>query len=298
MKASVAICTHNRAKDTVEAVQSVLAQESCSFEFEVLVIDNNSRDNTKELFHESLWPTQVRYIMESQLGLSYARNRAIREAKGEFILFLDDDALASSCWIQEVINVFERDAAIGCVGGKIDPIWEGGKPDWIPEEIIGLYTLMDFSDHIVEMKPPYFPFGANVSFRKSVFDNIEPFREDLGRVGNNLLSSEESELISRIREKYKIYYTPYGSVQHKISKSRLNKRWLLRRMYWQGISDATRYNKSSWGLFKHVARIAQAGLLILLCMNNVQKVMSQLVKISYRNGTIVGSFRNGRGLNA
>lgn len=298
MKASVAICTHNRAKDTVEAVQSVLAQESCSFEFEVLVIDNNSKDNTKELFHESLWPTQVRYIMESQLGLSYARNRAIREAKGEFILFLDDDALASSGWIQEVINVFERDAAIGCVGGKIDPIWEGGKPDWIPEEIIGLYTLMDFSDHIVEMKPPYFPFGANVSFRKSVFDKIEPFREDLGRVGNNLLSSEESELISRIREKYKIFYTPYGSVQHKISKSRLNKRWLLRRMYWQGISDATRYNKSSWGLFKHVARIAQAGLLILLCMNNVQKVMSQLVKISYRNGTIVGSFRNGRGLNA
>jgi len=298
MKASVAICTHNRAKDTVEAVQSVLAQESCNFEFEVLVIDNNSKDNTKELFHESLWPTQVRYIMESQLGLSYARNRAIREAKGEFILFLDDDALASSCWIQEVINVFESDAAIGCVGGKIDPIWEGGKPDWIPEEIIGLYTLMDFSDHIVEMKPPYFPFGANVSFRKSVFDKIEPFREDLGRVGNNLLSSEESELISRIREKYKIYYTPYGSVQHKISKSRLNKRWLLRRMYWQGISDATRYNKSSWGLFKHVARIAQAGLLILLCMNNVQKVMSQLVKISYRNGTIVGSFRNGRGLNA
>lgn len=298
MKASVAICTHNRAKDTVEAVQSVLAQESCGFEFEVLVIDNNSKDNTKELFHESLWPTQVRYIMESQLGLSYARNRAIREAKGEFILFLDDDALASSGWIQEVINVFERDAAIGCVGGKIDPIWEGGKPDWIPEEIIGLYTLMDFSDHIVEMKPPYFPFGANVSFRKSVFDKIEPFREDLGRVGNNLLSSEESELISRIREKYKIYYTPYGSVQHKISKSRLNKRWLLRRMYWQGISDATRYNKSSWGLFKHVARIAQAGLLILLCMNNVQKVMSQLVKISYRNGTIVGSFRNGRGLNA
>ncbi|MFJ2045761.1 glycosyltransferase [Paenibacillus taichungensis] len=297
MRASVVICTHNRAVDTVEAVHSVLAQEDINIEFEVLVIDNNSKDNTKELFHDSHWPENVRYIFESRLGLSYARNRAIREAKGEFIMFLDDDALASPSWIQEVINVFELDERIGCVGGKIDPIWEGGKPDWIPDEIIGLYTLMDFSDMVIEMKPPYFPFGANVSFRKSVFDNIEPFREDLGRVGNNLLSSEESELISRIREKYKIYYTPYGSVQHKISKSRLNKRWLLRRMYWQGISDATRYNKSSWGLFKHIIRIAQAGLLILLCMNNVQKVMSQLVKISYRNGTIVGSFRNSRGLN-
>lgn len=297
MRASVVICTYNRAVDTVEAVHSVLAQEDINIEFEVLVIDNHSKDNTKELFQNSHWPNNVRYIFEGQLGLSYARNRAIREAKGEFILFLDDDALASPSWIQEVINVFELDEQIGCVGGKIDPIWEGGKPEWIPDEIIGLYTLMDFSDHVIEMMPPYFPFGANVSFRKSVFEKIEPFREDLGRVGNNLLSSEESELISRIREKYKIYYTPYGSVQHKISKSRLNKRWLLRRMYWQGISDATRYNKSSLGLLKHVVRIAQAGLLILLCINNVQKVMSQLVKISYRNGTIVGSFRNSRGLN-
>lgn len=297
MRASVVICTHNRAKDTVEAVHSVLAQEDQDIEFEVLVIDNNSKDNTRELFQNADWPNHVRYIFESKLGLSYARNRGIREAQGEFIMFLDDDALASSSWIREVIHVFERDERIGCVGGRIDPIWEGGKPEWIPDEIIGLYTLMDFSDQVTEMKPPYFPFGANVSFRKSVFDSIEPFREDLGRVGNNLLSSEESELISRIREKYDIFYTPYGSVQHKISKSRLNKRWLLRRMYWQGISDATRYNKSGWGVFKHIIRIAQAGLMMLLCMNNVQKVMSQLVKISYRNGTIVGSFRNGRGLN-
>ena len=219
MRASVVICTHNRAKDTVEAVQSVLAQEDQDIEFEVLVIDNNSKDNTRELFQSTDWPNHVRYIYESKLGLSYARNRGIREAQGEFIMFLDDDALASSSWIREVIHVFERDEKIGCVGGKIDPIWEGGKPDWIPDEIIGLYTLMDFSDQVTEMKQPYFPFGANVSFRKSVFDSIEPFREDLGRVGNNLLSSEESELISRIREKYDIFYTPYGSVQHKISKA-------------------------------------------------------------------------------
>ncbi|CAH1203800.1 hypothetical protein PAECIP111890_02344 [Paenibacillus sp. JJ-223] len=282
----------------MQAVDSVLRGDTEQSEFEILVIDNRSTDNTKELFDSMQFPSNVRYIFEPQLGLSYARNRAIEEAKGEFILFLDDDALAFPSWIDEVLKIFDKDPAIGCVGGKIIPLWEGGKPDWIPDDIVSLYTVMDFSDHVVEMQAPHIPFGANVSFRKNIFEKIQPFRVDLGRVGTNLMSSEESELISRVRLEHKIYYSPFAVVEHKISKSRLNKRWLLRRMYWQGISDATRYRKSAWGIFKHVIRIAQALVLMLLSVNNVKKVTSQMVKISYRNGTIVGSFRKSKGMNA
>ncbi|MDK8191589.1 glycosyltransferase [Paenibacillus sp. UMB7766-LJ446] len=297
MRASVSICTHNRAIDTMQAVESVLNGDMGSADYEILVIDNNSTDNTKELFDSLNMPAHVRYIFEPQLGLSYARNRAIKEAKGEFVLFLDDDALACSTWIKEVVRIFDMDSRIGCVGGKIVPIWEGGKPDWIPHDIVSLYTLMDFSSEIVEMHAPSIPFGANVAFRRSIFQQIKPFREDLGRVGSNLMSSEESELIGRVRLEYKVFYSPYAIVEHKIAKSRLTKRWLLRRVYWQGISDATRYKKSGWGIFKHTVRIVQAALLILISFNNVQKVMSEMAKISYRNGTIVGSFRNSRGLN-
>ncbi|MEW4430056.1 MULTISPECIES: glycosyltransferase [Paenibacillus] len=297
MRASVAICTHNRGHDTMQAVDSILKGESDYMTYEILVIDNRSTDNTKELFESLNFPEHVRYIFEPQLGLSYARNRAIEEAKGEFVMFLDDDALAASTWVDEVIKIFDMDPDIGCVGGKIVPIWEGGKPEWIPDDIVSLYTVMDFSDSIVEMKAPHIPFGANVSFRKNIFKEIQPFRVDLGRVGNNLMSSEESELIGRVRVVHKIYYSPYAVVEHKIAKSRLNKRWLLRRVYWQGISDATRYQKSVWGIYKHLIRIAQSALVIAISFNNVKKVTSQMAKISYRNGTIVGSFRNGKGLN-
>ncbi|MEO2205059.1 glycosyltransferase [Paenibacillus pabuli] len=297
MRASVAICTHNRGNDTMQAVDSILKGDSDYTAYEILVIDNRSTDNTKELFASLGFPEHVRYIFEPQLGLSYARNRAIEEAKGEFVMFLDDDALAAPTWVDEVIKIFDMDPDIGCVGGKIVPIWEGGKPEWIPDDIVSLYTVMDFSDSIVEMKAPHIPFGANVSFRKSIFKEIQPFRVDLGRVGNNLMSSEESELIGRVRLVHKIYYSPYAVVEHKIAKSRLNKRWLLRRVYWQGISDATRYQKSAWGIYKHLIRIAQSALLIAISFNNVKKVTSQMAKISYRNGTIVGSFRNGKGLN-
>lgn len=297
MRASVAICTHNRAVDTMQAVESVLKGDTDPADYEILVVDNHSTDHTRDLFDSSHMPEHVRYIFEPQLGLSYARNRAIKEAKGEFILFLDDDALACPTWINEVIKIFDMDSRIGCVGGKIVPIWEGGRPEWIPQDIVSLYTLMDFSEKVVEMPAPSIPFGANVAFRVSIFEKLEPFREDLGRVGTNLMSSEESELISRVRQEHKVFYSPYAVVEHKIAKSRLTKRWLLRRVYWQGISDATRYKKSAWGVFKHTIRIVQAALLIVISFNNVQKVMSEMAKISYRNGTIVGSFRNGRGLN-
>jgi len=206
MKVTVAICTHNRAKDTGEAIESVLVQNFDKKEIEILVVDNGSTDGTAEvvkgLIHRH--GPKIRYLLESRLGLSVARNRAIREAKGDFLLFLDDDALASSRWARSIVDVFERDPAIGCVGGKIDPLWEAGEPDWVPEEYRSVFTILDYSNGVTEMPAPSIPYGANVAFRTSVFRELRPFREDLGRVGTNLLSSEESELIARLREKHKV----------------------------------------------------------------------------------------------
>ncbi|MCL6459080.1 MAG: glycosyltransferase, partial [Gorillibacterium sp.] len=237
VKVTVAICTHNRAKDLGEAIESVLIQGFAKEEIEIVVIDNLSTDNTAEvvnnlrLHHGS----RLRYLFETKLGLSVARNRAIRQAEGDYILFLDDDALASRDWVQHIVDVFENDPAIGCVGGRIDPIWETKEPEWIPAEYRSVFTILDYSNEVREMPSPAIPYGANVAFRASVFQHMEPFREDLGRVGTNLLSSEESELIARLRETYKVYYTPLASVQHKIAKERTTKKWFLRRIFWQGV---------------------------------------------------------------
>jgi glycosyltransferase involved in cell wall biosynthesis len=299
MKVTVAICTHNRAKDTEEAIESVLTQNFAKEEIEIIVIDNGSTDHTADVVDglRQRHGPRLRYIFEDKLGLSVARNRAIREANGEFILFLDDDALASSHWVQHIVDVFERDMDIGCVGGKIDPIWEAEEPDWIPEEYRSVFTILDYSNGVKEMPAPSIPYGANVAFRTSVFRHIKPFREDLGRVGKNLLSSEESELIARLRERHKVYYTSYASVKHKIAKERTTKKWFLKRIFWQGVSDAVkRQDKSVLAIVKHTIRMLQAVGTSLLSIFHFKKFIRQIVKICYRNGSLVGILRyNNRG---
>jgi glycosyltransferase involved in cell wall biosynthesis len=299
MKVTVAICTHNRAKDTEEAIESVLIQNFVKEEIEIIVIDNGSTDNTADVVNglQQRHGPRLRYILEDKLGLSVARNRAIREANGEFILFLDDDALASSHWVQHIVDVFERDMAIGCVGGKIDPIWEAEEPDWVPEEYRSVFTILDYSNGVKEMRSPSIPDGANIAFRTSVFSHIKPFREDLGRVGKNLLSSEESELIARLRTRYKVFYTSYASVKHKIAKERTTKKWFLKRIFWQGVSDAVkRQDKSAIAVLKHTIRMLLAVGTSLLSIFHYKRFIRQVVKICYRNGSLVGILRyNSRG---
>ncbi|OAB41553.1 glycosyl transferase family 2 [Paenibacillus macquariensis subsp. defensor] len=296
---TVAICTHNRAKDTGEAIESVLIQNYPNEEIEIIVIDNRSTDNTVEVVNNLRLRhgSRIRYIFEDKLGLSVARNRAIREAKGKYILFLDDDALASIEWVRNIVEVFESNSSIGCVGGKIEPIWENKEPDWIPQEYRSVFTILDYSSEVKEMPSPSIPYGANVAFRVSVFDHMKPFREDLGRVGTNLLSSEESELIARLREGYKVYYTPFAPVKHKIAKERTTKKWFLKRMFWQGVSDAVkRKDKSSIAILKHTIRMFQAILSSILTIFHFKTFIRQVVKICYRNGSLVGILRyNGRG---
>ncbi|TJY43452.1 glycosyltransferase family 2 protein [Cohnella pontilimi] len=299
MKVTVAICSHNRAKDTGEAVMSVLAQSYDPNEIEIVVIDNRSTDNTVQVVNDlrQRHGPRIRYLFENKLGLSVARNRAIREAKGEYILFLDDDALASSHWVRHMVDVFERDPAIGCVGGKIDPIWEAGEPDWVPDEHRSVFTILDYSGEVTEMPSPAIPYGANVAFRKSVFRHIAPFREDLGRVGTNLLSSEESELIARLRDRYKVYYTPFARVQHKIAKERTTKKWFLKRIFWQGVSDAVkRQDRSVLAVAKHTVRMLQAVAKSLFSIFHFKTFIRQVVHVYYRNGSIIGILRyNSRG---
>ncbi len=294
MKVTVAICTHNRAKDTGEAIESIVAQSFDMNEIEIVVIDNQSSDNTAEVVHGLCHQhgPRIRYVLEQKLGLSVARNRAIKEANGEYILFLDDDALASRQWVKHIVDVFESDPAIGCVGGRIDPIWESQEPNWIPAEYRSVFTILDYCSEVKEMPSPSIPYGANVAFRTSVFHHMKPFREDLGRVGNNLLSSEESELIARLRESYKVYYTPFALVQHKIAKERTTKKWFLKRMYWQGVSDAVKRQDTSFlVIVKHTIRMFLAILSSILSIFHFKTFIRQIMKICYRNGSLVGILR-------
>ncbi|MGD1805912.1 glycosyltransferase [Dapis sp. BLCC M126] len=238
---SVAICTHNRADRLILALEGLLKQSLPSQNFEVLIIDNASQDNTKEIGdrYEKKY-SNCRYIYEPVLGLSKARNTALNQAKGKYIAYLDDDAIPCEEWLEAILDTFTTvEPCPVCIGGPIYGLWEIPKPDWLDRTIEDYFTVLDYGS-----KPRWFPrnkypYGANITYKKESLENLGGFNEELGRQGNKLLSQEEL-LVNWILEKQgeKFYYNPKASVKHWIPKKRINPNWLLRRSYWQGRSDA------------------------------------------------------------
>ncbi len=238
---SVAICTHNRADRLILALEGLVKQSLSSQNFEVLIIDNVSQDNTKEIgdrYQEKYY--NFRYIYEPVLGLSKARNSALDQAKGKYIAYLDDDAIPCEEWLESILDSFTTvEPSPVCVGGPIYGLWEIPKPDWIHKYMEDFFTVLDYGSEPRWFPPKKFPYGANMCYEKKSLENVGGFKEELGRQGNKLLSQEEL-LVNWILEKQggKFYYNPKASVKHWIPKERINAEWLLRRNYWQGRSEA------------------------------------------------------------
>lgn len=238
MKTSAIICTYNRC-DCVERAIRSLAEQSCSRnEYEVIVVDNNSTDNTKTVV-KALIPSfsNLRYIHEKKQGLSYARNRGIKEAEGKIVAFTDDDIEADNDWIKELFMIFEKYRDVSCVGGKSIPIFEGGRPRWLSDGLLEHYGDTGFGRKPMYLKLPDFPFGLNMAFRKKCFEQLGVFNHALGRNKSCLLADEDKEFFYRIgKTQLRTFYTPYAVIRHIVPSTRTTRKWLLKRAYWQGIS--------------------------------------------------------------
>jgi len=242
MKASVVICTYNREQLIEASILAVQRQDFSQEFYEILVVDNNSTDRTKEIVHRLIPPSPVsiRYIFEENQGLSFARNAGINNAKGEVVVFTDDDIDAEPNWLKDIVAAFD-DPQVACAGGPIRPIWPFPKPEWLTERWQGPLTISEFkpAKDAGEFKGPYYPWGANIAFRKDVFQTTGMFPTDLGRIGNCLLSNEEINLCRKIEESGKrIKFAPNAIIHHKIAPERIRKIWLHHRTYWQGRSCA------------------------------------------------------------
>jgi glucosyl-dolichyl phosphate glucuronosyltransferase len=236
---TAAVCTRNRAGWTRKAVQSLLAQDLPADRLDIVVIDNGSTDDTAAVVAAlAAGNPHLRYESEPEPGLSRARNRAIRTAKGDVVAFLDDDAVADRSWARRHLEAFEAAPDVQATGGRIDLVWPNGRPDWFPAERAGMYAGLDLGDSEHDLPAPGIPYGANMAVRRSVFERIEPFALDLGRQGSGLLSGEERDLFERIRSVGgRIRYLPDAAVGHHVLPDRVDPRWLLRRCYDQGRSE-------------------------------------------------------------
>lgn len=238
MRVSVAIATYNRAAEVEKTLLGLsrLDAKGCP-EFEILLIDNNSSDNTREVADRlaPLFGGRLRYVREETQGLSHARNRAIVEARFEIVAYLDDDVDVDPNWLDRLCDAYSSGDVAG-VGGRAHLVFPGPKPRWLGDSIEGFLTR-------VELGPNRRPsgvgelYGVNMSFRKVWLDRIGGFRTDIGRIGNALFGGEDDDVLERVGTLGGlILYEPGAVVGHRVPHSRLTRKWFWKRCYAGGRS--------------------------------------------------------------
>jgi glycosyltransferase involved in cell wall biosynthesis len=233
---SIAICTYNNARK-LEAVLESLRGLICPpvLEYEVLVVDNNSRDETRGVVekYRGIWGQRLRYIFEGAPGLSHARNRALKEAAGDIVSYIDDDVKVDPGWLSAVATAFEEYSA-AVVGGKSYLIYPAQRPAWLAGEYESLLSKLDYGDQVIVGLDKDL-FGLNFSVRKELVVRLGGFDTSLGRCRHSLCSGEESDLLHRIRETGGLaVYEPRAVVGHVVSPERVTIRWFLKRLFAAG----------------------------------------------------------------
>lgn len=199
------ICTFNRAdslRQTLNSLVELRAPEHA--DWELLVVDNNSSDNTAEVVSSFESRLPLRYAFEGEQGLSAARNRALMEFKGDLLLFTDDDVIVDPLWLVAFDRAAERFPLAGYFGGRVLPFWSDRKPRWLKDEslalISGLLVRFDLGDetHEFATNQPT-PFGASFALRRTTIDKVGLFRRDLGVNGGVPGRGEESEYLDRVQ---------------------------------------------------------------------------------------------------
>lgn len=233
------VCTHNRVRHLVKAVESLISQSLPKSKYEILVVDNASTDDTPSVVRERFGDVvNLRYVHEPVLGLSQARNAGWQNARGKYVAYLDDDAVAVPGWLVSALEGFDSPKH-GCVGGKIDLIWETPPPAWLVGELLGALGFIDWSPVPAVIQPWQWLGGGNSAYPTDLLRKIGGFSTGLGRKGNCLLSNDENWVRERIEAMgLACYYHPGMKIGHCVGADRLNKQWFVRRGYWQGISDA------------------------------------------------------------
>jgi glycosyltransferase involved in cell wall biosynthesis len=241
---SVIVCTYNRQDYIGKCLQSLAGQSLQTDAWEVVLVDNSSTDTTPEICHafrENNPHINYHYVVEKTQGLSFARNRGIAEATGNLLVFMDDDATASAQYLEEILKFFSENPEVMAGGGRIYPDYETAEPRWMSRYLMPLASVIDLGEKIRIFPKNKYPIGANMFFRKEVFEKYSSFNTGLGRKASDLLGGEEKEIMLRLAaNKEKIVYLPKAFVHHYIPESRLTLPFVIRQAEGIGRSEIIR----------------------------------------------------------
>ncbi len=212
VKVSVIIPTYNRASLIGITLDSFCKQNYPKELYEVIVVDNNSTDNTFEVVNAyTIKYDNIKYIKESRAGATFARHNGAKNAFSEYLIFADDDGIFNESCIEEILKIYNSNVEVGAVGGKIEILWDNPPPIWVVEHERFLGKL-DYGSEILIAKKLYIN-GGLFSIKKSVLYELKGFNPDL--IGEYLVGDGDTGLCNKIhKSKYYIGWTPHAKMQH------------------------------------------------------------------------------------
>ncbi|WP_455635750.1 glycosyltransferase [Parabacteroides sp.] len=245
MRLSVVICTYNRGKYLPLVLDSLKKQQYPFSSFEILLVNNNSTDQTDKIIQEyqQANPTlPLTYITEYNQGISYARNRGVTESTGDIIVFIDDDETVESNFLQNVDDFFTRYPDAGISAGPVIPVYESQKPQWLSHYTMRLVTGAYQKGNQIKLLPPKdYPGTGHACFRKALFLKYGAFDTSLGRKGNSLMGAEDKDFFLRLMHGgEKCYYLPSARIYHHIPDNKLTNEHFKKLTYALGRSERIR----------------------------------------------------------
>ena len=276
MTLSIIICSYNRASYISDALSSLYTQTAGLNSFETIIVDNNSTDNTAEVF--SQWSTlhtegSFTYLTESKQGASFARNTGAAFAKGAWLCFMDDDAVATPNYVENILNhIKTKPDAVG-FGGRIIPKYIPAEPKWMSYYVSSLVGNFDYAPIACAFKKGKYPLESNMIVKKDIYDQIGGFNGDLpGVVGTLRIGGEGKELFYKILAlRHTIYYDPSICVHHVVEVKKLTSEYMYRVASGIGRGEKTRtigISKSAYFL-KIIEYILKLGVSVILAIKYI-----------------------------
>jgi glucosyl-dolichyl phosphate glucuronosyltransferase len=242
LRATVLICTYNRAPLLAETLDSLRLQRATR-PWDVIVVDNNSTDDTRAVVAERTagYPVPLSYVFEPRQGKSSALNTGLACTSSDIVAFTDDDVRVGPGWLEAACSTLARDSAVEYVGGPVQPLWGGTPPPWfdrVRHDLWGTLALLDYGpDTFIFEERRKVPLGVNMAVRRRLFDRIGGFNAAFGRTGYALLGQEQAEFLTRSRASGAIgRYVPSMQLEHYVPEARLTKGYFRRWWFWKGVS--------------------------------------------------------------
>jgi glucosyl-dolichyl phosphate glucuronosyltransferase len=277
---SIVICSHNRSADVSECLEALMPQIGA--EAEVILVDSASEPkNQAEMAKLAMLYPAVNLTRVDRPGLSLARNRGVHLAAGDWVVFLDDDAVPFPDWLEKLLaTVTAASPTQAVIGGGIYPRW----PADMSGEHLGkrwkMFLSLAEADRPGSVTEGYTVNGANYAIRRSVLLDIGGFSEKLGRVGGSLISGDDCLVTSRVLDAgLGATFDPAFKVYHKISRERLKISWILKRTFWEGISEIRIFRSRDLPLPRHLRPIKLIASLPVLLLLSIVRFQNHDYKI-------------------